>query len=85
MSQKILAVKVTHEEWRAIQNQANDYTDGNLSEWMRRAALEYQPETLEHEDDDCTEEEYCEACAEEIRKDHEFEVRCAQWLCAVVV
>lgn len=39
-------VKLTPEQRAELQLRANQFTNGNLSAWMRRAAGEYNPEEV---------------------------------------
>ncbi len=40
---KIVPVKTTEEEKVILQKNADKYTEGNLSEWLRLAGMNYNP------------------------------------------
>lgn len=44
---KLLIIKVSEAEKEAVRKNAERFTGGNVSQWIRKASISYAPETLE--------------------------------------
>lgn len=44
---KIIPIKTTRTERRALKSRAQDFANGNLSAWLRHAGLNYRPKKAE--------------------------------------
>lgn len=49
---KYLPVKVTRDDYEIIKEKANQYTEGNVSEWVRYASTKLLPKSDDLLDDD---------------------------------